>query len=182
MFDSSPENPEKLFEPITKQNVGVFYAGMHPDIKYFSERGMRSQAECITFKFFLDWFIDQKIEAKKILKISGRYRITNDYDPTVDYKDSFVFAKSEDSWMPIGKQNEAEAYKLYKLRMWYMDYSLLNNFRDMLLVVFEDCLKYGIDIEHSYYKNIHKLGYKTVELDKIGVEGNIAPNGAYINE
>ena len=41
-------------------------------------------------------------------------------------------------------------------------------------------VKYNIDVEHSYYKNLNK--YKWITINPIGIEGVIAPTGAIINE
>ena len=126
---------------------------------------------------FIDWFKQQNIQSKRIYKLSGRYRLTDNFvleDPS--YKDSFVFAESLDTWMP----KSAIVDKLYRLRLWHMDYSLLNDFRKELQNIFHDCQSYNIDVEHSYYKNL-KI-YNRVEVKKIGVCGNIAPNGEYIDE
>jgi hypothetical protein len=46
--------------------------------------------------------------------------------------------------------------------------------------VLDDMSKYGIDVEHSYYKNLNK--YNCTTIDPIGLEGAIAPTGEIINE
>jgi hypothetical protein len=96
------------------------------------------------------------------------------------YEGAFVFAKSETSWMSEDQKWTSGADRLYKLRSWHMDYSLLKTFRQALPNILNDCMMYGIDVEHSYYKHLHLN--KIVEVEKIGVCGNIAPNGAYIDE
>ena len=78
------------------------------------------------------------------------------------------------------KQTESDVDKLYRLRFWHMDASCLNTFHEKMKSIFNDCAKYNIDVEHSYYKNLHTE--KVVEVDKIGVCGNIAPTGEYIDE
>jgi hypothetical protein len=82
--------------------------------------------------------------------------------------------------MPKDKQELAGVNRLFKLRLWHMDFNLLNTFNEELKNILHDCYVYNIDVEHSYYKHLHK--YKTIELDKIGVYGNIAPSGEYIDE
>ena len=96
------------------------------------------------------------------------------------FKDAFVFSTALDSWMPKHRQESIGVDKLFRLRCWHMDYNLLDTFEKELRNILTDCSKYGIDVEHSYYKNLHT--YKTIELDKIGVCGNIAPSGDYIDE
>lgn len=184
MFDSSPSIPENdKFQTLNKMGVDIFYAGQNPYVKNFSEAGLRSHAECISFILFLHWYKTERnwVQGKRICKLSGRYKLNENFNLTDDrFKDSFVFADSIESWMDKSSCERAGVDRLYKLRMWHMDYSLLELFTDQMIRIFDDCSKFSIDVEHSYYKNLHR--YKTVEVEKIGVEGNIAPTGEYINE
>ena len=82
--------------------------------------------------------------------------------------------------MPKGMQEVADANKLYRLRLWHMDYNLLNTFDSELPAIFEDCSETGFDVEHMYWKHLHK--YKVTEVEKIGVKGIIAPSGEVIDE
>ena len=163
------------------ENTWFIDMGSHDGVNMLSLNGMRSQAECYAFMGFLSWFKQQNIKAKRIYKLSGRYTLTDDFVlDAPEYKDSFVFAKALDSWMPKGMQEVADANKLYRLRLWHMDYNLLETFSDALPLIFDDCSTYGIDVEHAYWKHLHK--YRVVELDKIGVKGIIAPSGEQIDE
>lgn len=183
IFDSSP-NPvdEKYLSEITKiKNTWFIDMGHHDGVKLLSLNGLRSQAECYSFMGFLSWFKEQNIVGKRIYKLSSRYTLTDDFvldDPS--YKDSFVFAKSLDSWLSKGTQEYTGASKLFRLRLWHMDFNLLDTFEKELPAIFDDCSEYNIDVEHSYWKHLHK--YRTVELEKIGVKGIIAPSGEHINE
>ena len=182
IFDSSPERPNvEYFQELSDRGAIVFYTGDEPDVKKFSQLGQRSIAECITFMYFLSWFKQQNFQSKRIYKLSGRYRLNDNF--VVDderFKNSFVFSTALDSWMPKNKQEATGVDKLYRLRLWHMDYNVLDTFQLNLSKILQDCSTYGIDVEHSYYKNLHT--YKTIELDKIGVCGNIAPSGDYIDE
>lgn len=182
IFDSSPERPNvEYFQELSDRGAVIFYTGDESDVKKFSQLGQRSIAECITFIYFLSWFKQQNFKSKRIYKLSGRYRLNDNF--IVDdekFKDSFVFSTALDSWMPKNKQEFASVDKLFRLRLWHMDYNLLDTFQLNLSKILQDCSTYGIDVEHSYYKNLHT--YKTIELDKIGVCGNIAPSGEYIDE
>ena len=150
-------------------------------MKKFSLLGQRSVAECITFIYFLSWFKQQNFQSKRIYKLSGRYRLNDNFVLDDEkYKDAFVFSEALDSWMPTGRKVATGVDKLFRLRCWHMDYNLLDTFQLSLSKILQDCSTYGIDVEHSYYKNLHI--YKTIELDKIGVCGNIAPSGEYIDE
>lgn len=183
IFDSSP-NPIELskLEHITnKPNTWFIEMGQHEGVKLFSLNGMRSMAECYSFMGFLSWFKEQNIVSKRIYKLSGRYTLTDNFVLNDKrYDESFVFAKALDSWMPDTIQKEADASKLYRLRLWHMDYSLLDSFENELPMIFDDCSTYHIDVEHAYWKRLHK--YKVIELEKIGVKGIIAPSGEEIDE
>lgn len=182
IFDSSPEMPnEEYIKQLNSRGVSFFYSGNNPDVRDFSLRGYRSVAECITFISFLDWFKQQNFVSKRIYKISGRYRLNSAFVQNDDaFRDSFVFSKALDSWMPEDRRRFTKVDKLFRLRFWHMDYNLLDAFQKELYNILNDCMVFGIDVEHSYYKNLHT--YKIIELDKIGVCGNIAPNGDYIDE
>ncbi len=182
IFDSSPERPNiEYLQELNDRGAIIFYTGDEPDVKKFSQLGQRSIAECITFIYFLSWFKKQDFKSKRIYKLSGRYRLNDNF--IVDderFKDAFVFSTALESWMPKHNQDAANVDKLFRLRLWHMDYNLLESFYLQLPKILQDCSTYGIDVEHSYYKNLHT--YKTIELDKIGVCGNIAPSGEYIDE
>lgn len=185
IFDSSPEQPkEEYLKELNNRGATVFYSGTEPDVNSFSNVGSyssRSIAESISFIYFLSWFKKQDIRSKRIYKLSGRYRLNENFilnDPS--YEGAFVFAKAHDSWMNKQHQEQKGVDKLYILRCWHMDYNLLDTFDKELRNILLDCINEGIDVEHSYYKNLHT--YKTIELDKIGVCGNIAPSGDYIDE
>lgn len=182
IFDSSPEEPKtEYIKELSNQNTLFLYFGNHPEVRRISLMGYRSVAETISFILFLDWFKDQSYKAKRIYKLSGRYRLNDNFIVDDDrYKDHFVFSKSHASWMESDWQEKANVNRLYPLRCWHMDYNLLDTFRKSLPLILNDCASIPIDVEHSYYKNLHT--YKTIELDKIGVCGNIAPSGDYIDE
>lgn len=183
IFDSSPEKvPEHYLESIcSRENTWFLEIGQNPIVKPYSEAGLRSLAETASFMIFLDWFTQQEYKAKRIYKLSGRYQLTDDFVVDApEYEGAFVFANALDSWMDEATKKHVGVDKLYRLRCWHMDYDLLNTFMASLPKVFQDCKEHGIDVEHSYYKNLHTS--KVVELDKIGVTGYIAPSGEYINE
>jgi len=182
IFDSSPNVPkEEYLKQLNSMGVVILYVGQQPTIKNYSNAGARSLAECIAFGIFLDWFKENKVESKRIYKLSGRYQINENFVLNDDsYKDAFVFANALDSWMPKSQQESAGVNKLYRLRFWHMDSNCLDNFHSKMKLIFNDCSNFGIDVEHSYYKNLHM--HKVVEVEKIGLSGHIAPTGEYVNE
>jgi hypothetical protein len=183
IFDSSPHAVDDAYmEYISRmENTWFIDMGSHDGVKLLSLNGMRSTAETYSFMGFLAWFKEQNVVGKRIYKLSGRYTLTDNFVLNApEYSNSFVFANALNSWMPMGSQMSSGASKLYRLRLWHMDYNLLDTFEQSLPAIFDDCSTYSIDVEHSYWKHLHS--YKVVELDKIGVTGIIAPSGEYINE
>jgi hypothetical protein len=92
----------------------------------------------------------------------------------------WIVKTSVDSWMPKQHQEHAGVNKIFELRLWHMDYNLLDTFSKEIYNVLDDMIKYQIDVEHSYYKNLNK--YKWTTIEPIGLEGAIAPTGEIINE
>jgi hypothetical protein len=129
----------------------------------------------------LQYIKNQNLSASRIFKISGRYSLNENFVTNRDdFKNSFVFAPALDSWLSKQDQDRVGVNKLLRTRLWHMDYSLLDTYISKLPKIFDDCAKYGIDIEHSHYKNLNDM--KIVEIDPIGVEGNIAPTGEFVKE
>ena len=183
IFDQSPAdvNPDYLNEIVSRPNTVFVDMGKNEYVTSLSLRRERSLAETYAFIGFIDWFKTKNVSAKRIYKVSGRYTLNDNFvldDPS--YENAFVFANALDSWLPKEKQISAGVDKLYRLRCWHMDYNLLDTFRNALSQIFTDCLENGIDVEHSYYKNLHMN--KVVEVETIGVNGIIGPSGEKIDE
>ena len=183
IFDASPYPVEnKYLKKLTSYNNTWFLdVGSHDEVKELSLEGKRSEAETYAFMGVLTWLRSQDFKAKRIYKLSGRYTLTDNFvldDPS--YKDVFVFAKALDSWMPKNRQDITGAEKLYRLRLWHMDFDLLPIFDKELEFIYQECAMHGIDVEHAYWKCLHN--FKIVEVEKIGVKGIIAPSGEVIDE
>jgi hypothetical protein len=182
IFDTSYDLPKSEYiATLGLMGVKFFFAGNHHDVKMLSESGQRSLAETLGFILFLNFFKQNQVEAKRIYKMSGRYKLNDNFVPfKEEFKDSFVFLPTVDSWMPKSHQEAAGVDRIFELRLWHMDYNLLDTFQVELYNIIDDMSKYGIDVEHSYYKNLNKYNWKTI--NPIGLEGAIAPTGEIINE
>ncbi|NDB61265.1 hypothetical protein EB001_22920 [bacterium] len=184
MYETSAELPnEDYLKELSEKGVKIIWTGSDPNVKHFSTVGLRSPAESLSFYHILSWFKDndkQNVKAKRLYKISGRYWINDNFIlKDKRFKDSFVYNKAADSYMPIERRNETGAHKAYSTRLFHMDYNLFDKFHGILPEVVNDCLKYGIDVEHSYWKHLHLNKFNVVELTKIGIEGWIAPLGIF---
>lgn len=185
MFDSSPTMPnEKYVDEMRDRGVNWFYCGDIPDVNKFSLMGLRSVAETISMMAVLQYmrgFLTRINRPARIVKLSGRYSLNENFDiKNPNFVDKFVFPHAIDSWMDHRKQHHAGVSKLYKLRLWHMDLTCLDTFMQALPSVLDDCLNLGIDIEHAYYKHLPIEMVTTV--DKVGVQGYIAPSGEFVNE
>ena len=123
-------------------------------------------------------------DADRIFKLSGRYQVTDKFDITkfdnTNTKDKYVFKKAQPSWI---SQQDTGVTTLLQTRLWSFTPSLFlatidlykNILETMIRLVNEN--KY-IDNEHAMSKFIPKD--RLVELEIVGLQGNIAPNGMMI--
>ena len=124
--------------------------------------------------------------ASRIFKLSGRYQVTDKFDITkfdnAATADKYVFKRAQASWI---NAQDTGVTTLLQTRLWSFTPSLfvdtIKLFNDILQNMFAtiNAGKY-IDVEHSMAKFIP--ADKLVELDTVGLNGNIAPNGAEIND
>ena len=123
-------------------------------------------------------------DADRVFKLSGRYQVTDKFDITKfsndDTKDKFVFKKAQPSWI---NPQDTGVNTLLQTRLWSFTPGLLEETMDIYKNIIENMIrlfnenKY-IDNEHSMSKYIPKD--RLVELDTVGLVGNIAPNGMMI--
>lgn len=182
LHDSSVEAAdEKYYTALGERGVVILYTGISPQIRYLTEHYATSAAELCSTLATMNWFnqnIRDSITASRAYKISGRYKLNDQFILHDErFKDAFVHNKSVDSYMPKERQEQSGAFKAYGTRLVHWDYSLMDTYLEALPKMFNDCVQYGIDAEHAYWKHLHT--YKNVEFPKIGVEGWIAPLGIY---
>ena len=123
-------------------------------------------------------------DADRIFKLSGRYQVTDKFDiskfSNENTKDKFVFKKAQPSWI---NPADTGVTTLLQTRLWSFTPNLLLETIDIYKNIIENMIrlfnenKY-IDNEHSMSKYIPKD--RLVELDTVGLVGNIAPNGMMI--
>jgi hypothetical protein len=123
-------------------------------------------------------------DADRIFKLSGRYQVTDKFDITkfdnANTKDKYVFKKSQPSWIAPA---DTGVTTLLQTRLWSFTPSLFLETIELYKNIIENMVslfnqnKY-IDNEHSMSKFIPKN--KLVELETVGLQGNIAPNGMMI--
>lgn len=124
--------------------------------------------------------------SNRIFKLSGRYQVTNkfniNYFNNLSTKGKFVFKKSQPSWIP--KEHTGVLTQL-QTRLWSFDSELLI----FTIHMYENIIKNMIETFNrgQYIDNEHSMSKfipldKLVELEELGIMGNIAPNGAIVIE
>ena len=123
-------------------------------------------------------------DADRIFKLSGRYQVTDKFDinkfSNENTRDKYVFKKAQPSWI---NPADTGVNTLLQTRLWSFTpglfletIELYKNIIETMITLFNQ-QKY-IDNEHAMSKFIPKD--KLVELDTVGLQGNIAPNGMMI--
>ncbi len=124
--------------------------------------------------------------SSRIFKLSGRYQITNKFDITkFDNEttvDKYVFKRSAPGWI---NAQDTGVTTMLQTRLWSFTPNLFIDTIKLFQTIIQNMFatfKIGkyIDVEHSMAKFIP--ADKLVELDTVGLKGNIAPNGAEIND
>jgi hypothetical protein len=122
--------------------------------------------------------------SSRIFKLSGRYQLTDKFDITKFDNDvtadKYVFKRAQASWI---NSADTGVTTMLQTRLWSFTPSLFADtiqlFQNILQNMFATFNqgKY-IDVEHSMAKFVPSA--KLVELDTVGLQGNIAPNGMMI--
>ena len=122
--------------------------------------------------------------ADRVFKLSGRYQVTDKFDikkfDNADTKGKYVFKKAQPAWIPA---DDTGVTTLLQTRLWSFGSDMLKETLAVYQQIIENMIsmfnaqKY-IDNEHSMSKFIPKD--KLVELDVVGLQGNIAPNGMMV--
>jgi hypothetical protein len=123
-------------------------------------------------------------DADRMFKLSGRYQVTDKFDiakfSNANTKDKYVFKKAQPSWI---NPQDTGVNTLLQTRLWSFTPGVLEETMGIYKKIIENMIsmfnegKY-IDNEHSMSKYIPKD--KLIELDIVGLQGNIAPNGMMI--
>jgi hypothetical protein len=168
-----------------------------PDIQYFHNNVSnydigKNSMEVIGFIKALDYIRNSEElfalvnETNRVFKLSGRYELTDKFDisrfDNDDTKDKYVFKKAQDAWCDYSVTNVEQ---LLQTRLWSFTPSLFDETLEMFKAILANMLdtynkQQYIDIEHSIYRFIDHT--KLVQLDTVGIKGNIAPNGMIILE
>lgn len=128
--------------------------------------------------------INEIADADRIFKLSGRYIVTDKFDITkfanAETKDKYVFKRRQPAWCD---PNVTGVNSLLQTRLYSFPPSLLADTIQMFQVIMQNMFEVFnkqqyIDVEHSMFKFVPPE--KLVELDIVGLQGNIAPNGMMV--
>ena len=123
-------------------------------------------------------------ESTRIFKLSGRYILTDKFDITkfdnANTKDKYVFKKAQPAWCDPAVTGVTS---LLQTRLYSFTPGLFTDTIKLLQTIVSNMVEtYNrqqyIDVEHSMSKYIPKD--RLVELETVGLQGNIAPNGMMI--
>lgn len=128
--------------------------------------------------------MNEIVTSDRIFKLSGRYVLTDAFNidafSNADTKDKYVFKKAQPSWIP---EQDTGVTTLLQTRLYSFTPSLFTDTVNLFKQIIDNMFatfnqqKY-IDVEHSMSKFIP--ADKLVELEVVGLQGNIAPNGMMI--
>jgi hypothetical protein len=185
----SPTDEErKVLEEYTKGIVSFSDAPSIKDILAIpSQDIVKNLAEIVMFgSTFQDIGVSGDYKKyKRIFKMSGRYVLNDNfnYQTHIDAKDKIIIRGPFTSQF-TSSQTGGVIFQ-YMSRLWSFDSEMLPNIAEAYGRMFKDMnmiLNGGgyIDIEHLLF--VHLDPSKIQKIAKIGIEGNIAPNGNGISE
>lgn len=118
---------------------------------------------------------------KRVFKLSGRYQVTEKFNiANWDHAGKWVFKKAQPGWI---NPEVSKTTTLLQTRLWSFDPSLI----DETIKIYDNIIKTMIELtgtggyidnEHAWSRFVPKD--KLVELETVGLQGNIAPNGMMI--
>lgn len=123
-------------------------------------------------------------QSNRVFKLSGRYQVTDKFDITqfdnAETEDKFVFKKRQGSWIPT---EDTGVNSLLQTRLWSFtphQFGYTVELFDKIIKNMFNLLNQGkyIDVEHSMAKFIPET--MLVEIETVGLQGNIAPNGMVV--
>lgn len=148
---------------------------------------VKNMIEIIMYGSFFDKAMEDgwREKYKRIFKMSGRYTLNDDfnYDKHMQATDKIIVRGPFTSQF---RQETTGGVSLqYMSRLWSFDAFLLPYVRDLYTDMFNHMqerlnTKGYIDIEHLLFHHLDPILIENI--GKLGVEGNIAPNGARVSD
>jgi hypothetical protein len=176
LVDNSTLRLDSNLESIMQRMVDFYlYVGDRKPAIEFNKNGVRSAGEAYLFLVALD-FIENNIkeDIHRVFKISGRYKLTEDFDITEydqeRYKGMYCFRK-----------NDSDEDVCLHTRLWSFCYTLKSGVKDTIQQCFKTIFDKHINIEEALFLHIEKN--KLIMNEKIHCEGRPALwNNIHITE
>lgn len=167
LVENSTELPKQIEDILLNLVDHYIYIGKRRDIIELNRNGVKGGGEAYMLLVAFDYIKNKNIKAKRIFKLSARYKLSNEFDINSynDMNDNYLF-KTRD------KHDYQKDYFLHT-RMWSFGYSLLDDTIEMISKSFGTLFVENITIEESIFKHINKS--KLSEINRIYCEGYIAP-------
>ena len=152
--DGSPVSVESepIMQEIAKYVNGIVCWDQDSDLQNLAANGQKSAMETIMiFKMLIALKQNPELmkmmhDVKRIWKISSRTNLHDNFDVKEhNHYGKYVFKKRIQSWMPQERQ-EAITDNLLITRLYSFCPSLLDNYFGVLQNIFQDVLKYQIDL------------------------------------
>jgi hypothetical protein len=171
-------------EKLSKYVHEFMYYGDHPRVKEIQQSNNHDIVKnLIEIFMFMDVLNKSEFsEYSRIFKMSGRYTLNENFDIN-KHNDPIVIRGPYTSQFPPQVTGGLELQ--YMSRLWSFDISQHQHVAEVYKKMFDHMitrLEQGgyVDIEHLLYHYLDKS--KVVNVDKVGVSGNIAPNGYGVEE
>lgn len=181
----------KNFDKISKLTIGVYSFAEDLNIKKIqaiqNHDVVKNMIEMYMYGTFFNKLLKEKTHEnyKRIFKISGRYVLNDsfDYQTHLDSADKIIIRGPFVSQFPAGLTGGIQFQ--YMSRLWSFDSNLLDYIAQTYTNMFQQMqqrLNSGgyADIEHLLFANLDIN--KIRNIGKLGIEGNIAPNGALVSD
>jgi hypothetical protein len=174
--NSSSPLDDKIYGFLSSKCDFVANVSGDKNAKNFNDAGLKSAGDAYLLMKMIELLLGHPNAMKlvsgsnRIFKISGRYKLNNSFNID-DYNQFGKFVvRKHDTW-----RDDKSIPGLYITRLLSFCPSLLKYAHPLLDRVIRTVMNPTIDFEHALYQQLDKtLAY---EIDKLGVEGNVAPNG-----
>lgn len=176
------ESVDHVFDYTSDPAVtGLFHSTDNWDV-------VKNVTEVMCFRNALKTLLDTEVAAKfdRFFKVSGRYTLTDQFDL------SFYDQYKNKSCMVVGASRPSQfSFEITQVERQFMSrlWSWPGSLTAEVVVAYENSLQHMYqrlaaggyaDIEHCLYKFLDRN--KVIEKDVVGISGNIAPNGAAVND
>lgn len=189
LYDTSEQKIPDEYESILSSKVDqLVLLHDHPlvaELKNFDHEdtnltGKKTFGELIVMLEFLHWLKVYPVKFDRVFKLSGRYKLNNNFDiRAYDKAKGHAVFSTKRIWY---------GDNVYTLRLWSFDYNQLDKITDMFLQIYDYVVTVILSeskvrvIEFCVYDFIHKMSIPTLEYDVIGLEGFHGQDGVGVYE